>query len=77
MLKTSPELLAYQKQYRMSWDNYGVNGWHVDHIRPLSSFYLTDNNQLEIACHYTNMQPLWGKDNIKKGAKYDGTITLD
>jgi hypothetical protein len=52
----------------MSWDNYGK--WHIDHIKPLSLFQLSDFEQLKIACHYTNLQPLWAKDNLIKGAKY-------
>lgn len=53
----------------MSWDNYGRGGWHIDHIRPLSSFDLTNREEVVIACHYTNMQPLWAAENIRKGAK--------
>lgn len=55
----------------MSWENYGKNGWHVDHIRPLSSFDLKIEENLKIAWHYTNLQPLWAIDNIKKGDKYE------
>lgn len=54
----------------MSWDNYGKDGWHIDHIRPLASFDLTDEAQLREACHYTNLQPLWAKDNLRKGARH-------
>jgi hypothetical protein len=50
----------------MTWDNWGINGWHIDHIKPLNSFDLTDRNQLLEACHYTNLQPLWAKDNLSK-----------
>ena len=52
----------------MGWDNIGK--WHIDHIRPLSSFDLTDIEQQKQAFHYTNQQPLWAIDNLKKGAKY-------
>jgi len=50
----------------MSWDNHSLNGWHIDHIKPLSSFDLTDRQQFLEACHYTNLQPLWAKDNLFK-----------
>ena len=47
----------------MSWDNYGE--WHIDHIIPLSS--AKDVVEMSKLCHYTNIQPLWAIDNIKKG----------
>jgi hypothetical protein len=49
----------------MTWDNYGE--WELDHIIPLSRFNLTDRNQLLMALNYTNYQPLWKIDNIRKG----------
>lgn len=51
----------------MTWENHGQ--WHLDHIKPLSSFNLLDENDLKLALHYTNYQPLWAKDNLSKGAK--------
>lgn len=48
----------------MSWNNYG--DWHIDHIQPLANFDLTDEKELKKACHYTNLQPMWAKDNIIK-----------
>ena len=53
----------------MTWDSYGLKGWHIDHIRPISSFDLTDPDQQRAACHYTNLQPLWAVDNLKKSNK--------
>lgn len=58
------QFIAQKFQLNMSWENYGA--WHLDHIIPLASFDLTDRLQFLKACHYTNYQPLWAKDNLKK-----------
>lgn len=50
----------------MTWDNYGE--WHVDHVKPCAEFDLTDPEQQRACFHYTNLQPLWALDNIRKGA---------
>jgi hypothetical protein len=55
----------------MSWDNYGVHGWHVDHIKPCASFDLTLDSEQRECFHYTNLQPLWAEDNWKKGQHYE------
>lgn len=61
--------LESQFQTGMSWENYGKGGWEIDHIRPCSSFNLTDHDQQRTCFHYTNLQPLWAVDNWKKGSK--------
>jgi hypothetical protein len=55
----------------MSWGNYGfgTGKWHVDHIRPCASFDLSREDQQRACFHWSNLQPLWGIDNMKKGAK--------
>lgn len=50
----------------MSWDNYGE--WHIDHVIPFAA--AKSQKELEALCHYTNLQPLWAKDNLSKSAKY-------
>ena len=49
----------------MNWDNQGK--WHIDHIIPLSSA-VTEDDVLKL-CHYTNLQPLWAIDNLRKHNK--------
>jgi hypothetical protein len=55
----------------MSWANYGHGDdkWNIDHIRPLWSFNLTKREDVLVACHYSNLQPLWHVDNMAKGGK--------
>lgn len=52
-------------QSGMGWNNYGK--WHIDHKMPLSK--ANSIEELEKLCHYSNLQPLWAKDNLKKGNK--------
>jgi hypothetical protein len=55
----------------MSWGNYGnkAGQWSIDHIKPLSKFNLTDRRQVLEVCNYKNLQPMWHRDNLSKGAK--------
>ena len=80
--KRTEELLGCSKQQfqdyivskfkkGMTVDNHGKYGWHLDHIKPCSSFDFTDPKQQEECCHYTNFQPLWWWENLAKGNKLD------
>lgn len=53
----------------MTWENQGE--WHIDHKRPCASFDLSVPEQQKECFHYTNLQPLWAVDNIKKGSNYN------
>jgi hypothetical protein len=58
-----------EKQFKdgMSWDNHGLFGWHIDHIIPISS--AKNDDEMKKLCHFTNLQPLWAKENIQKRNK--------
>ena len=53
----------------MSWDNRGRWGkvWHIDHIKPLVNFDLTNRRQFMEVCNYKNLQPMWCIENNLKG----------
>lgn len=59
-------------QEGMTWDNWTHDGWHLDHIRPVCSFDLTKAEDFKKCWHYTNLQPLWAKDNLAKNATWKG-----
>jgi hypothetical protein len=42
----------------MTWENWSLRGWHIDHIIPLYKFDLTDPDQVKISCNFKNLQPL-------------------
>ena len=58
----------------MSWDN--MSDWHIDHIRPVASFNYdsTDHPDFKKCWSLNNLQPMWAKDNMSKGAKWDGVV---
>lgn len=65
---TGEEAACYlQQQFKgcMSWDNYGT-AWHIDHVFPLASYDLSQEEERAKAFHYTNLQPLWARSNMKK-----------
>jgi len=53
----------------MSWANYGrgKGKWNIDHIKPCSAFDLTKEEEQQKCFHWTNLQPLWMEDNVRKG----------
>jgi len=53
----------------MTWKNYGRYGWHIDHVVPCCSFDLTDEKQQRACFHFTNLQPLWWRENLSKGGR--------
>lgn len=55
----------------MSWANRSQ--WHIDHIRPVCSFDLSDPEQAMQAFNFTNCQPLWAIDNLRKGMQHPST----
>jgi len=53
----------------MTRENQGE--WHIDHIRPCASFDLDVEEERHRCFHYTNLQPLWGAENMSKSDTYD------
>lgn len=52
----------------MTWNNYGSH-WHIDHIIPCCTFDLSKESEQRKCFHYTNQQPLWKEENLKKGRR--------
>jgi hypothetical protein len=66
------ELMAHlEKQFKpgMTWENYGPVWW-IDHLRPVTTFNLLDEGEQRKCFHYTNLQPMFKIENIKKGNRY-------
>jgi hypothetical protein len=59
--------LESQFQKGMTWDNHGVSGWHIDHIVPCDHFDLTKPEEQKKCFHWSNLRPLWAKENLSKG----------
>lgn len=66
--------LTLQFREEMTWENYGE--WTIDHKKPLHLFDLTDKDQVLLANHFSNLQPLWGFENDVKGINYSESHPL-
>jgi len=79
---TAHQLVAHlesQFQPGMTWDNYGKFGWHVDHIRPISSFsFISPEEPGFLECWgLSNLRPLWWDENIHKKDRRPGMLSPD
>jgi hypothetical protein len=61
--------IEFQFQENMDWENYGK--WELDHVKPCCSYNLGLIEEQLLCFHWSNLQPLWKEDNIKKGGKID------
>lgn len=69
---TPEELVAkLESQFSegMTWGNYGLRGWHIDHRHPCAAFNLKDSKEAAKCFHHSNLRPLWALDNMRKGSK--------
>ena len=62
--------IEFRFDKNMNWDNLGKY-WQIDHILPISRFDMTNENDIRICFHWTNLQPLESTENRQK---YDNFI---
>ena len=57
----------------MTWETHGKYGWHIDHKIPISAFNFESPKDLDFKKCWAliNLQPMWAKENIRKGAKVE------
>jgi hypothetical protein len=70
--------LESQFESGMSWDNHG-NGdgeWNVDHVVPCALFDMSSPDHQRRCFHFSNLQPMWHIENIKKGKRFSGQLPL-
>jgi len=73
---TKEDLMEHlEKQFTdgMNWDNYGKDGWHIDHIIPKSVFNFNSYEDIDFKRCWAldNLQPLWAEDNFRKNNKLE------
>jgi len=60
----------------MNWQNMGTKpdgtyGWDIDHRKPCASFNFSNEEEKYMCFHWSNLQPMWHIENIRKSAKFD------
>lgn len=55
----------------MDWAAFMRGEIHIDHKRPQASFDLLDEHQVRACWALSNLQPLWARDNLAKGKRWD------
>jgi hypothetical protein len=48
---------------RWTWDDYGIEGFHIDHIVPFAIFDILNEEEMFLCWNYRNFQPLDGFEN--------------
>ena len=71
-INTLRDHLETQLKDGMTWENQGE--WHIDHIKPCASFDITKEDERMKCFNYTNLQPLWGTENMSKGSTHDENV---
>ena len=67
--------IKYQLEEGMTMDNYG-SIWHLDHVLPISSFNLLEEEELFKAMNWMNIRPMLPVKNIQKSNKIDRRLYL-
>jgi hypothetical protein len=68
------EHLEKQFDSRMSWENYGLRGWHLDHIIPMAAFDMSKSEHRDLCSNYLNLRPLWWDENEAKADEVDVSL---
>jgi len=58
------------ENYGRGWGNKGMKEWHIDHKIPIDIFNLSKDSEKRICFHWSNLQPLWAKENLIKSNKH-------
>lgn len=77
-LTTFKNWIASQFEDGMTWENWGVHTWHIDHIKFLHLYNLSNEEDCKNAWNYMNLRPLWASDNLRRTTKdkHDSTLVF-